>query len=295
MSSHRISVLLLVATALAACGGGGGGGGGGGTSVFDPPAFLTAGVTLTALSSNIATGTLDNEVFITLNGDGSLTLDLPGGDQLTLTNNDITAIGTVPPPGGALNTTVFYDTLQGDKVRVNVGNDLAGNELYLLTQVHQFGSTLGFETVAVVGEETASMPTGTAAYGGIMVGTMFENGSLPDRDGVPGPDIEFQSISGNATIMANFDMNTVDVNFGGFQTAGAGSLTGALSGSGLPISGSRYGGTIGGTFDGNPMSGSLNGAFFGAGASATAGTFDVVDGTGTVEVVGGFGAFKTTP
>lgn len=170
MKDHGIAALMLVGTALAACGGGGDGGGDGGSFSLDSPTFLTVGVPLSALSSNTASGTAGNQATVTLNGDGSVTLGLPGSDQLTLSSDDIFEIITTP--SGTLERYT-YQTAAGDRATVDIGRDLAGTDLYLLSLVDRAGSTLGYETAMVVGDETTSMPATGSGNIGASCGAAF--------------------------------------------------------------------------------------------------------------------------
>lgn len=317
------STALVASLALAGCfGDSNTGGGAGELDVVDPgPLGLLMETPVDVMSADRRDNTVvvgDDEATITLNsldmetGEFSITLGLPVGDPVTLTQDDIVPDSPeIDHINGEhvlrleLNTGHTEDDPEGDAVNVLIGLGLdtdpkwndpeslvagdADDALFMLTWVDPAADNgpddLGFNTYMVNGVETAAMPAeGSANYSGDTFTTIYDNGELDDYG------------TGHVDVTANFGLEpTVDITLtdGGFHDY-------SLTGTGLLMDGSGYGGTIEGYVDAGflqpevDVTGDLLGAFFGADAEATAGVFGAVgEGEGhEIEIIGGFAAYE---
>lgn len=279
MHTTRFLGILLASAALAACGGGGGGGTSAGVLDAFPPFGASTGVAVPALSSDLGGGVSSIQTEVIFNADQTFTIILPGGGSITSGDADIDATFFDP----FLNVTVtFYTTPDSDFIDVLLGEDAAGNDLFVLARIDEGTSPAGFETYGVIGDETAALPTGSATYTGAYIASIFTS------TGTRLDDLVF----GTSEIIANFDTTAVDLTL--TEVDDAGTPTGdVLVGTGSIVSGAQYDGTISSTVGSfSDYAGEFNGAFYGPGADATAGTFNADDVAGNTEILGGFTGFK---
>lgn len=281
MYTTRYLGVLLASATLAACGGGGGDGGVP-VGVLDafPPFGATVGVAVPVLSSDLGGGVSSAQATVTFNPDQTFTISLPGGGSVTAGDADIDITFFDPD----FNTSVtFYTTPQFDLIDVLLGEDAAGNDLFILARIDEGTSPLGFETYGVIGAETATLPSGSATYTGAYIASQYTStGNLID-----------DFVFGTSAITANFVANTVGVTLTEIDTATGFPTGDVLVGTSSTITGAQYTGTIASTV-GSPSDylGEFNGAFYGPGAEATAGTFNADDVAGGTEIVGGYTGFK---
>lgn len=240
------------------------------------PFGTTDGVAVPMLSADF-NGVSAIDATITFNADQTLTITLPGGGSVTIAD---AFTGPVGPDADLLTTTANYFDGTYD-VDVHLGEDVAGSDLFILARIDDSITTPANPvTFVVFGDETATLPTGSATYTGGFISDVF--------DATGAPDALLPQLSGTASITADFVGNTVDLSL-----TEVGEGTGlVIAGTAIPIVGAQYTGAI----SGGAYSGDVLGAFYGPGAEATAGTFNVVDpgagpGTETV-IVGGFTGFQ---
>lgn len=285
MSRIATWCVLGACTTLAAClNSGGGGGGGTGPITFTPiaaefdgyPAMgSTIGVAIPVLSANLD-GISATDARITFNAD-SFTITLPGSAPVTVTDAD--AQGPSETHINLLTTHTSYQIGTTIAVEVHLGEETGGRDLFLLASVDDSTGTVSPSpmTYLVFGDETATLPTGTATYTGGFTATVFDaSGDYVAERG------------GTTSFNANFGTGAVDlamtvVGEGGGEVYG---------GTGTITSGARYAGTITSTGTPTAFSGDFNGAFFGSDADGTAGTFNATNVGATEEIIGGYTGFK---
>jgi hypothetical protein len=229
----------------------------------------------------------------------SFTFNLPDGTSATFTDADIGSESeeAIGPWGGLL---LIGENADFDWVEVLIGfgvgdfateQEWVENSLFTLARVDPDGDEwFGYDTYMVAGDETGTLPAGSAEYYGVVIATIYEDGEYVD-----------ENLFGEVLVGADFDGETVDILLEG---GGAGGFF-SLEGTDLAIDGSGYSGQIDGTAltineTVSEMSGDVLGAFFGDDAEATAGVFgvessgqDAIDGD-DVEIVGGFAAYDST-
>ncbi len=279
--------VLGACTGLAACLTSGGGGSSGPVT-FDPVANVLDGVPPFEASLGVAVplmtsdrngvSAIDGE--ITFNPDGTFTLDLPNGSSITVADADET---DPPQPDTVLDTTVAsYVVGMATQVDVHLGEDGVGRDLFFLGRVDDItGGSPGFLTWVLLGDETDTLPTGSATFNGGFYADILDVATgayVAER-------------TGDSVINADFDAVTDHIGIT-LTVTGAEGGGEEYSGTGTIGSGARYTGTIASSGGMSAFSGDFNGAFFGAGAEATAGTFNAVDTGAGTELVGGFSGFQ---
>ena len=233
----------------------------------------------------------------------SITLVLPDGSELTL--DDETTDINFGFDTGIGNGTVLvaeFETEDEHKVQAAIGLGLQTEEgdtqaemlddaLFLVARVNlaeeEDDPDQGYNTYLVTGNETDTLPRGSADYSGALVATTYQDGSL------------IGDSFGSVYVGANFETSEVEINLSAYSGSG---LQFNLEGENIPIDGSRYSGLIDGSADyGNVrMVGDVIGAFFGDNAEATAGVFGATETAAEeangadVEIVGGFAAYANT-
>lgn len=274
MKTRKLFGVVCGSLALAACGGGGGGDG-----IADP---AVVSFQINALSSN--------ELKFTPNIGGSITIELMDGDVITVDSTHI--VFDDPDVGLGTNVTVYVsDTF--DVIEVFGGVELNGVELFELVRIDDIDSPLlGFETYAVVGDETPTLPFGGANYAGRFIATSFFGGSVLNAEDTNDSGSNFNY--GNVDISADFGAALVDVTltFDSVVSNNPNFGDEVLTGAGLSVTGSQYSGTISSSLGSYDLTGTLQGAFYGPDAAATAGTFSADDAVNNAEVIGGFTAPK---
>lgn len=292
----------------------------GAAELVEGPAGTTVGVPVAAMSSTQGEGVATDQVTFTFNDeDGeSFTIGLADG-----TTYDFSIDQVVPWRGRADSHRDFIyfkgeDATLGVTLASPVAREKDPNGEYVFGDFEPVAVLAGLNPVetdpeeedlgtivyAVIGDETDALPTGTAEYHGDFLFTVFQDGG------------NLAEVRGHSQITADFDQAAVGVELGGEYFIDDLPYAVALTGSDLPVTGSRYDGDIGGTvevpdFTGNDaigVAGDLLGAFFGDAAEVTAGVVSATsDGLAiqnqaelpppTVEVVGGYVAqdssFKT--
>lgn len=274
----KISNLFVTAcgtVAIAACGGGGGDG-------VANPAFV--GQVGTAVSATLS-GTSNGQVIIGFDANNNLIIQMPDGDIATL----LPGTGTAVIDSRLGNQQVIIvQSVQGDNI------EIVANDNYALIRLDDIDTPLlGYEAYAVIGDETASLPTGTATYDGRFISTAYIGGSTLNVE--DGGETGSNFIYGDVDVFADFGANDVDVTL----TFDANNIlpefnNGSLSGTNLAISGSQYSGSISGTTSSYQLDGALIGGFYGPNATQTAGTFTADDAAANAEIVGGYGADQTS-
>ena len=305
MNTRKLIVAAGASLAVAACGGGGGGGGGalGPTSV-SVPAWVTTGAPISALSANIADGTSRGRVDITFNANGSLTFTV-NGDSFSVTNDDIALSNSA-----AFGDIFFFSANAAanggipDYVELVVVDIPTEEDIIAVARLDRFNTPLGYETAAVIGDLTTPtrLPSGSGvSYTGFMVGSLLVGGEVYDVNGDGQLDEQYDFVTADSQVTANFTTGNVGVSFNNFIAVVPGGGTIALPGSSMSGSASIatntsvYGGPISGTIVdqlGTPISldGAVLGGFYGANGEATAGVFDTNQTGGNAEFVGHYAA-----
>lgn len=244
------------------------------------PFGATNGFAVDMLSADLTNGAVNDQATITFNADQTLTITLPDGGSVTIAD---AFLGPVGPDTTLLTTTANYFDGTYD-VDVHLGEEAAGSDLFILARIGDPSPTPANPvTFVVFGDETASLaslPMGGATYTGGFVSDVFNATGAPDAI--------LPQLSGTASITADFNLSTVNLSL-----TEVGESTGlVIAGNAIPIVGAQYTGPV----SGGAYSGNVVGAFYGPGAEATAGTFNVVDPGGVAIgdetiVVGGFTGF----
>lgn len=236
----------------------------------------TAGVSVPMFSSNLL-GISAVDATIAFNADGSFTVTLPDTTAVTVTDADV----DVPAePDATLGTTVTSYVVGTTAVDVHIGEDTLGGDLFLLARADDLtGAVVPSPlTYLVFGDDTETLPGGTANFTGGFHATVFDGGGnfVAERSG--GSDIDVNFTAGSITV-------TLDVvgEGAGEQYTGTGTIVAGTS---------QYAGTIISTGIGTAYTGLFNGGFFGAGADATAGTFNAANALDTEAIIGGFTGFQ---
>lgn len=248
-----------------------------------PPLGASTGVPVPLMSADRnGISSIDGEIIF--NADGSFTLNLPNGSSVTAA---AAAPSDPAAPDDVLDTTSWAyaidpGTPAGTEVRVHLGEDTSGRDLFLLARVDSIaGATPSPLTWVLMGDETDTLPTGTATFNGGFYADVLDTatgGFLEER-------------TGDAVIDADFDAvaNQIDV---ALTVTGAEGTGEVYSGTGSFVSGARYEGTIASSGGLSSFDGDFNGAIFGDNAEATAGTFNAVDVGAGSELVGAFTGFQ---
>ena len=241
-----------------------------------PPFGAAIAVPVQMLSADL-NGVTSGVATIIFNADQTFTINLASGGSITVDDADI--VPGDPQFNADLNTTsATYFVGLNEQVDVHLGEDALGSDLFILARIDDFGAPAPSPMAFVVfGDETATLPTGTATYNGGFISEVF------DATGA-----SLSQWSGTSVIDANFGGNSVDVTLS-VVGEGAGVI---FSGSDLAVTGAQYGGTISSTGGGSAYAGDFNGAFFGPNAEATAGTFNAQDTGTSDQIVGGFTGFQ---
>lgn len=237
-----------------------------------PPFGASAGVPVPMISADL-NNVSNIDANIVFNADGSFTVTLPGRGPITVSDAD-----SVSPrlTDDVLGTTVESFRVDAGtiwSVDVHLGEDAVGRDLFLLARVVDDAETIMPSpiTYLVVGDETDTLPDGSATYNGGYYAEIFDrtDGTYLDEQ------------TGTVDIQANFDAASVDVTLTETTEFGGADV---YSATGLTLSGAQYEGAI----TGAGYTGTLIGAFYGANAEATAGAFGLEDAT--TEIIGGFAA-----
>ncbi len=244
-----------------------------------PPFGLSTGVAVPLMSADRdGVSSVDGEIIF--NADGTFTLNLPNGSSVTVAAADQT---DPPAADTVLDTTVAsYVVAATTQVDVHLGEDATGKDLFFLGRVDSVaGATPSPLTWVLLGDETDTLPTGTATFNGGFYADVLDSttgGFLEER-------------TGDAVIDADFGaaMNQIDV---ALTVTGAEGTGEVYSGTGSFVSGARYEGTIASSGGLSAFAGDFNGAIFGDNAEATAGTFNAVDAGAGSELVGAFTGFQ---
>lgn len=260
-----------------------------GPTVFDPvlnaldgapPFGASTGVPVSMLSAD-RDGVLDATANIVFNANGTFTLDLPNGLSVTVAESDI---DVAPEADTTMKTTVTSYVVVGatTQVDIHLGEDTLGSDLFFLGRVDSITGVVPRPlTWVAFGDDTETLPTGTAAYTGGFHADLLNS--------TTGAFIEERT--GDSVINADFDAVTdhIDITLSVTGAEGSGETYG---GTGSFVSGGQYGGTLASTGGLTSFAGSFNGAFYGPDAEATAGTFNATDAGAGTELVGGFTGFK---
>lgn len=308
MNTKTKMIVAGACLALAGCGGGGGGGPGAGPVIIEPivPVVMSAthgSVDVETDAASIVVNSIDLDA-----GTFSVTITLADGiTEVTMTdlnvdNLDEFGFGSSAEDG----IRVKLDNGAGDDVWLYVGllpgadedalitaddtADIIDASLFVIAAVDPDGGGSDFSSYIVTGDQTqpGDMPSGTATFNGFSVATVYKSGSVQHS----------HPMTGDATIVANFDLGLVDIDLSGSHSSDSYVLTAT----GVEIDGSIYEGigeltgsiTADGVHTTNVATGDVIGAFYGDGAEATAGVFGAAgddSATHLIEIVGGFGAY----
>lgn len=295
-------------TLLAGCGGGGGPGpiAAAAPDVVVPvevPTVMSADsdentVTVTRDLATIVVNSLDVD-----EGTFSVTFGLPDGSSVTLTDEDdlISSDFDFGIGHGGRGIRLVVENDDGDIVGILIGFDLTSDfdfdeediaeaideAIFVLARVDPDADGRdGVDTYMVTGDETETLPRGSATYHGLTISSVYVDGDLVS-----------DHLTGGAFIEADFANSLVDITLSGH----GGGVDFHLTGSDLPIDGSQYDGLLTGSVDNGDevdLVGDVLGAFFGDAAQATAGVFGVEEtlqealiNDRDVEIVGGFAAY----
>ena len=298
---------VALTVALGACGGGGGGGGSGSGS---------AGPAAPAVS--YATGTYGKAqaVYLPNLGSGSATIT----DRSAAAGQTITYSATTPSSGnfsvGAMaGGTTMAGATSGTLIPLSATNTLyVSNDGTTIARVSTDAGANAPLTDAVYGRYWVYPASGQEQVGGYFSGTPTSQAQMPgsitatytgDFTGYRVMQATgIASLAGSSSLTANFGAGTVNGSITNLINQGNGlSQTYGLSMTGT-ITGNTYNGTVGFTPAGPAAAGTpvvtnsaLNGAFYGNGATQTAGALSIsgqAPGAGgltaPITVVGGFGA-----
>lgn len=240
------------------------------------PFGTSTGVSVPMFSSNLD-GISAVDASIAFNADGSFTVTLPDATSVTVTAADV----DVPAAADAsMGTTVTSYVVGTTAVDVHIGEDTVGRDLFLLARADDLtGAVIPSPmTYVVFGDDTETLPGGTANFTGGFQATVFDNGGnyVAERTGGSAIDVDFTARS------ITVELNVVGEG-AGEQYTGTGTIAAGTS---------QYSGTMDSTGGVTSYSGLFNGGFYGAGAEATAGTFNATNATATEEIIGGFTGFQ---
>ena len=284
MNKFATWCLLGACTTLAACPSSGGGSGGTGTISFTPiaaefdgyPAMgSTMGVSIPVLSANRG-GLSDTDARITFDAD-SFTVTIPGFAPITISGSAVPD-GPIDTHEHLLTTHKTYHIGTDTLVEIHLGEEADGSDLFLLAGIDDSTGTVSPSplTYVVFGDETDTLPSGTATYTGGFTSNILD--AAGDW---------FAERSGTTTMSANFGTGAI-----GLTMSVVGEGEGEVyTGTGSITTGARYEGTTSSTGTGTPFVGNFNGDFFGTDADGTAGTFNATNGASET-ILGGFAGFK---
>ena len=256
-----------------------------GPTIFDPvvgvldgtPPFGTStGVSVPMLSSNLG-GISEVDASITFHADGSFTVTLPDSTPVLVTDADLDS----PAEADAiLGTTVTSYVVGTTMVDVHIGEDAVGRDLFLLARTDDVTGTVSPSpmTYLVFGDDTDTLPGGTANFTGGFRATVFNAAGDYLRDRSGGSTIDADFGAGSVSVVLDVVGEGAGEQYTGTGTIGAGT--------------SQYTGTIASSGGATSFSGLMNGGFYGSGAEATAGTFNATNAGATEQMIGAFTGFQ---